>query len=250
MRGQRNALLAGVAALVLITGAGAASAQQPTQGGAAATGSGVTPQANKTPSAGHKAIGAQSQNQNARMNEEKSEHGGAQMHRGNKAAESNFANGKTERMKHHRKGEMARGEQGRMHGQNRGFETRQSAAQHNGMQGRPTVERNAQNAGARHNGYEGLQGNASGMNVRLNEQQRTQIRNTVIDVPGAPRLATANFDVTVGTVVPRVGVRLVPVPTTLVRIDPAWRGFRYFVWMDDLVIVNPRDMRIVAVVPV
>jgi hypothetical protein len=36
----------------------------------------------------------------------------------------------------------------------------------------------------------------------------------------------------------------------LVRIDPAWRGFLYFVYNDQLVIVNPRTMRIVDVLPV
>jgi hypothetical protein len=41
----------------------------------------------------------------------------------------------------------------------------------------------------------------------------------------------------------------VPVPRTLVRIEPRWRGFPYFVWMDDVSIVNPHDTRIVAVVP-
>jgi hypothetical protein len=34
-----------------------------------------------------------------------------------------------------------------------------------------------------------------------------------------------------------------------VQIDPAWRGFLYFVYEDEVVIVNPRDMRIVAVLP-
>jgi uncharacterized protein Smg (DUF494 family) len=34
-----------------------------------------------------------------------------------------------------------------------------------------------------------------------------------------------------------------------VQIDPAWRGFLYFVHEDEVVIVNPRDMRIVAVLP-
>ena len=105
-------------------------------------------------------------------------------------------------------------------------------------------------ADRKHRGLEGLQGNASGMNVKLNDEQRTQIRTTVIDARNAPRIDNANFDITVGTVIPRSGVRIVPVPTILVRIDPAWRGLRYFVSNDELVIVNPRNMKIVAVVRV
>ncbi len=76
---------------------------------------------------------------------------------------------------------------------------------------------------------------------------------------GAPRVGHVNFDVQVGTVIPRHDIRIVPVPRTLVRIEPEWRGFLYFVYEDEVlyfvyedevVIVNPRDMRIVAVLPV
>jgi hypothetical protein len=35
-----------------------------------------------------------------------------------------------------------------------------------------------------------------------------------------------------------------------VDIEPGWRGFLYFIYEDDLVIVDPSDMRIVAVLPV
>ena len=98
-------------------------------------------------------------------------------------------------------------------------------------------------------GTEGLQGNATGMNVQLNEQQRTEIRNTVINARGAPRVTSVDFDVTVGTVIPRGRIHVVPVTETLVRIEPEWRGFLYFVYEDEVVIVNPHDMKIVAVVP-
>ncbi len=95
-----------------------------------------------------------------------------------------------------------------------------------------------------------LQSNASGVNVKLNDQQRNEIRTTVIDKSGAPRVGHVDFDVAVGTVVPREHVHVVPVPETLVRIEPEWRGYLYFVYEDDVVIVNPRDMKIVAVLTV
>ena len=47
-------------------------------------------------------------------------------------------------------------------------------------------------------GTEGLQGNATGMNVQLNEKQRNEIRTTVINGRGAPRVSHVDFDVTVG----------------------------------------------------
>jgi hypothetical protein len=59
-----------------------------------------------------------------------------------------------------------------------------------------------------------------------------------------------DFDVTVGTVIPQDRNQVVAVPETLVQIEPEWRGFLYFVYEDEVVIVDPSDMRIVAVVPV
>ena len=98
------------------------------------------------------------------------------------------------------------------------------------------------------NGLHGLQGNAS--HVTLSDQQRTKIRQTVIGASGAPRVSSVDFDLAVGTVIPRGHIHVVPVPRMLVDIEPAWRGFLYFIYQDELVIVDPNDMRIVAVVPV
>lgn len=108
-------------------------------------------------------------------------------------------------------------------------------------------------------GTESNQGNArvngggtevQGGSVQLSEQQRTQIKTTVINGRNAPRVSHVDFDVRVGIVIPRSKIHVVPVPETLVRIEPRWRGFLYFVYEDELVIVNPRDMKIVAVIPV
>jgi hypothetical protein len=100
---------------------------------------------------------------------------------------------------------------------------------------------------------QGLQGNASGQiqgQHELSEEQRTQIRRTVIDARGAPQVGHVDFDVSVGTTIPRGRVHIVPIPETLVQIDPGWRGFLYFVYEDEVVIVDPNDMRIVAILPV
>ena len=89
-----------------------------------------------------------------------------------------------------------------------------------------------------------------GANVSLNDQQRTQIRDTVINSRSAPRVNNPNFSVNVGTVVPRGQIRLVRVPQPLIRIHPGWRRFVYFVYNDEIVIVDPHTMRIVNVLPV
>ena len=45
-------------------------------------------------------------------------------------------------------------------------------------------------------------------------------------------------------------VRIAPVPSVLVEVNPGWRGFDYFVFNDEIIIVDPRTHRIVAILPV
>ena len=99
----------------------------------------------------------------------------------------------------------------------------------------------------------GLQGNASGQikgQPQLSEEQRTHIRQTLIDARGARRVGHVDFDVRVGTQIQRGQIDLIQVPDTLVQIDPEWQGFLYFVYEDEIVVVDPNDMEIVAVLPV
>jgi len=42
----------------------------------------------------------------------------------------------------------------------------------------------------------------------------------------------------------------VTVPDTIVRIHPAWRGYSYFIVDDEIIIVEPNTLRIVAVLTV
>ena len=85
-------------------------------------------------------------------------------------------------------------------------------------------------------------------NVSLTTQQKTEIRSKVL-TSSAPRVSKVDFNVKVGTVVPH-SVHIVPVPSTLVEIEPEWRGFMYFVYSDEIVIVDPHSLEIVAVVAV
>jgi len=86
---------------------------------------------------------------------------------------------------------------------------------------------------------------------QLNEYSETNFspaRN--ITTQGLEKLCRPTFSVNVGTVVPRGHIHLVRVPGSLVRIEPRWRHFLYFVYNNEIVIVNPRTMRIVNVMPV
>ncbi|MGP0091761.1 MAG: DUF1236 domain-containing protein [Xanthobacteraceae bacterium] len=90
------------------------------------------------------------------------------------------------------------------------------------------------------------EGKGSGAAANLSTEQRTRIRETVLKESNAPRVARANFSVSVGTVVPDT-VHYVGLPAPIVEIYPAWRGYDFFLVGDEIVIVDPRDHRIVAV---
>ena len=64
-----------------------------------------------------------------------------------------------------------------------------------------------------------------------------------------PKVTNVNFDIKVGTVVPRT-VRVAPLPPTLIEIQPSWRGYMYFVYQDEIIVVEPGTLRIVAVLEV
>jgi len=85
------------------------------------------------------------------------------------------------------------------------------------------------------------------VNVNLTSEQRTKIHSVVLREGNAPRVANVNFRLSVGTVVPR-SVHVVAVPASIVEIQPAWRGFMYFLAGDEVVIVEPGTLRIVAVI--
>jgi hypothetical protein len=235
MRNQRYTFLAGFAALALLAGTGLASAQEPSRdhnGAPQAKAPHATPQMNKAPATGKMGQSAQKGNRNAGLHAQKSSQRAAQINPGDKTAKTNIRGNRTAQTEQRNKGAMARGEASK---------ARQTAEQRGGK-GRETT--------AQRDGMRGLQANASGVNVKLTDEQRTRIRSTVIEARGGPRVGNVKFDVTVGTMIPRGSIRIVPVPATLVRIEPTWRGFLYFVYQDEVVIVNPRNMRIVAVLAV
>jgi Protein of unknown function (DUF1236) len=85
-------------------------------------------------------------------------------------------------------------------------------------------------------------------NVTLTTEQRTKIRQSVLQGANAPRAANVNFSLTIGTVVPAT-VQVVEVSAPLLEIRPEWRGHSYFVVGDEIVIID-RDKKIVAVLAV
>jgi hypothetical protein len=92
-------------------------------------------------------------------------------------------------------------------------------------------------------------GTSSSTSANLTTEQRTKIHSVIIAERSAPRVARVDFDVHVGTVVPRGKVKYVPLPQSIVEIEPAWRGYEYFLVGEEIVVVNPATLEIVAVIP-
>ena len=80
-------------------------------------------------------------------------------------------------------------------------------------------------------------------NVSLTTEQKTTFRNS------GPKVTSVNFNIRVGVAVPRT-VKFAPVPASIIEIQPAWRGYMYFVYEDEIIIVHPRTLKIVAVIEV
>ena len=89
---------------------------------------------------------------------------------------------------------------------------------------------------------------SSSSSASFTTEQRTKIRETVLRGGNAPRVTNVNFSVRVGTVVP-TSVRVVEVPQVIVEVHPEWRGFMYFVYNDEIIIVD-KSHKIVAVIEV
>jgi hypothetical protein len=87
-----------------------------------------------------------------------------------------------------------------------------------------------------------------GAHANLSTEQRTRIRQTITKQSNAPRVTNVNFNISVGTVVPRT-MRLAPLPVTVVEYVPRWRGYMYFLVGDEIIVVEPGTHRIVAVLP-
>ena len=88
----------------------------------------------------------------------------------------------------------------------------------------------------------------AGASARLSTEQRTKVVNVIRGEHVAP-VKNVDFAVTVGTRVPRGRVSLRPLPGEVVTIHPEWRGYEFFLVGDQIVVVDPRTLEIVDVLP-
>lgn len=123
---------------------------------------------------------------------------------------------------------------------------RNDAAQRGERNDAQRGERNER--GERNDAQRGEQRTGDAGHKTLTVEQKTKVRETVLRGGNAPRVTSVNFNVSVGTVVPTT-VRVVELPPVLVEYYPDWRGYLYFVYNDEIIVVD-RNHRIVAVIEV
>lgn len=88
----------------------------------------------------------------------------------------------------------------------------------------------------------------SQVNVNVTTEQRTEIRNVIIENKVEPVRPT--FSISVGTAVPRT-VRLHKLPARVIQIVPQYRDYEYIVLADErIIIIDPATYEIVYVLTI
>jgi Protein of unknown function (DUF1236) len=181
------------------------------------------------------------QNESARGAQHENEQKGAQQERG---FQKNQKGAQEERGSKLKGAHEERGERGNLKGAQEQRGTNMKGAEE--RRGTDT-ERNATGQNDRTGVNVGERGERGG-SVQLSEDQRSRIK-TIVGRERGPRLGrNVDFSLTVGTRIPR-SVHYAVLPEDIVRIVPQYRGFDYFLVEDEIVIVDPRTLEIVAVIP-
>jgi hypothetical protein len=175
------------------------------------------------------------------QNQEKGMTRGAQEQKGVQQKGAQEERGKNLKGAQEERGKNLKGAQ-----EQRGAQQKPSTEQQRGAQQQPSV---GGRSTTEQTGQAGATGGARGGSVQLSEDQRSQIK-TIVGRGSGPRLSRSNvnFAISVGTRVPR-SVHFVTLPSEIVRIVPQYRGFDYFLVEDEIVIVDPHTLEIVAVIP-
>lgn len=91
-------------------------------------------------------------------------------------------------------------------------------------------------------------GGGQRLGARLEGQERTRVTTTLVERARPIDRSRIDFRINVGATVPQSDITLVEVPDTIVRLVPEYRGYRYFVVENEIVIVEPGSRRIVEVI--
>lgn len=260
-----NRFLISVAALALIAGTGAAGAQEK---GAHESG-GAAMQSAPASAGGGAAGGATTQNRESTepasgmtsTPSEKTVPGAAKGQRaqettpGQPGQKSKSMSSETEtKGGTNMKAETREGESGNMKAEGR--EGRDNNMKAEGREGRDSKmnaesgqnrdgKMNAENKNGTESRSQTTTGQAAA-GAKISTEQRTKITTVIRNEHVAP-VDHVNFSIDIGTRVPREGVTFRPLPTEVVTIYPEWRGYEFFMVRDQIIVVDPRTLEIVAV---
>jgi hypothetical protein len=235
---MKRMLLATTAAVALIAGMSLAAAQGTKEGspGAAGATQGQTQKQGATEKGTHTGQ-AQSGGKTSQGAGEKNERMGQKPgekneHMGQKPGEKNEHTGQKTEEKNERMGQKP-GEKNERMGQQPG-EKNERTGQTSGEKNERTGATTTEHAGG-------------GKSVQLSSEQKTHIHE-VIGHNSSARVDHVDFSLSVGTRVPRT-VHVLALPEDIVRIVPEYRGFKYIVVGDEIVILDPATLEIVAIIP-
>jgi hypothetical protein len=242
-----NRLMISVAAVALVAGSsGFANAQgMGREGGAGREGAGMQQSAPSSPAASPTATTPGREGSEGMKSTQSEEKGGMKGPRAQQDMKSDEKSSTTQSAQEGSKADHSKGmssqneEKGTAKGTKAESEERNGNMKAEGREGRDTNTA----AGAKE-GDRSTVGQA-GANAKLTTEQRTKITTVIRDQHVAP-VTNVNFSISIGTRVPReVGFH--PLPTEIVTIYPDWRGYEFFLVRDQIVVVDPRTLEIVAV---
>jgi hypothetical protein len=232
---MNNRFLISVAALALIAGTGLANAQGTMGRDAGSAGSSVQQSTGGGASTSEKGGASTMQNH---------ESGSPSTSSGMKSTQSEQKTGGTmNRAEDSAHGQKSKSSENVTKGDRKDMkaETRDNNMKAEGREGRNGTNMNAEGR----TGTSTTVGQA-GAGAKLSTEQRTKITTVIRDQHIAP-VTNVNFSIAVGTRVPREGVTFHPLPMEVVTIYPQWRGYEFILVRDQIVVVDPRTLQIVAV---
>jgi Protein of unknown function (DUF1236) len=115
----------------------------------------------------------------------------------------------------------------------------------NGMKAESSEDRNGKMNADSKGGAEGKTVGQAGAAGKLSNEQRTKI-TTVIRNQHVQPVTNVNFSIAVGTRVPR-DVSFHPLPAEIVSVYPDWRGYEFILVRDQILVIDPSSLEIVAV---
>jgi hypothetical protein len=248
-----NRFLVSVAAVALIAGASAANAQGTTNrdsGSGAATQQGVPPssggstggattQKSTEPSSGMKSTQSDQTSPGTAKGQHAQEPG---LKSKNQSTENEPKAGAKEMKAEGRDGrDKTMKAEGQDKNQDKSMDKNMKAE---GREGRDT-DTNAQRTDERSQVTTGQ----AGAGAKLSTDQRTKITTVIRNERVAP-VNNVDFQISIGTRVPRERISLRPLPAEVITIYPQWRGYEFFLVRDQIVVVDPRTGAIVDILPV